>query len=478
MIGIPLVIAAIIITVVTTTPASAVTVAQAEEFRAEAATDIAVLKRNVEILFYLMGILGALVLGGGVIGLVLTLRDERRAGRAFEVALAGEKAEQERAALVHSKFLDSSKDTLDLVNATLALAKEANQRAMKTQEDKAKLILRELTNESEGLLSDVYLNGDFKAIVENPQMSAKVQEIASRLASIEGYLQVLDIELTAPCLFVRGIDRHLKEEPTLAIKELERVAKMQSEGELALYANYWIGYECNNLGLHEKAADTFRRLTERFPNDVKTAELKRIEIESRFFHHALRYHDLPSRAEQERARIIEEVRGCEQELADLADSPSAQGIRTRILNTQANLVTWRAHTTGDTGLWRAAADLYEQAGDSLWPKFGYLEAMTNLGQPVDPDEYQWVVDTVMKKIAQRVEPRSKVLLFTTKLIAYCRQPHRTPGELDSAYSDVLQATGRVNPLMRVYSQFTKTNIPIEDSNEELRKFYRELATRP
>jgi tetratricopeptide (TPR) repeat protein len=322
----------------------------------------------------------------------------------------------------------------------------------------------------------VFLRGEFKAVVEDAEFSAEIQEIASDLGVIEGYLRVQDIALPDSCLFVRGMDHHLREQPRPAMRELRLAAARAQDPELASYANFWVGYEANNIGQYDEAAKTFKRLADSAGDGPGAWQLRRIWVESDFFRLASAHQLAPLGHDEERnARVAEIVRireVLEEYLVTLAPRDRAyDSVRAYIATTSGNISTWLAQALSDPDQWRLAAASFATAGQGLWQEFGRLEAETNLGLDVDPDAYQRVVDNVMEKVAQRVEPRSKVLLFSTRLIAYCRQPNRLGAEVDAAFGDVLQATGPVNPLMRLYSQFQKRNIRIEEHNEELRKFY-------
>jgi len=452
-----------------------------------------------------LAIFVALIASGGVLGIVLQYQEGRRSTKAFQMSLdnelvsrgrgeemyrryldasdlslAGERAAQTRADEVHSKFLDSSQRTLRLVNDTLEVAKEASERASRTVDEKAKSLLRNVEESARELLRQALLSEDFKAIVEKPEFSTRVQEIATELSYIEGTLRIQDIPLPDVCLLIKGIDKHLREEPRAAITELRRASESSQDAELRLLSQYWLGYEANNLGWYDEAANTFRRIAQDSPDTLpRSFELRRIWVESRFFEAAAAVGTLGLDKLGERDDMVRAIQACERQLGDIEDElitkdTSFDRVRSQVQTTRGNVWMWLALSEPKEAqtYWQQAADCFERAGrGSLWSLFGLLEAHQRLGRPVNSEEYQAVADAVMERVSQRLEPRSKVLLFSTRFIAYCRQPERTIPELEAAFGDVLSAMGRVSALMKVYSQFRKCNVAIADLNTELRDFY-------
>ena len=502
----------------TTTSAPLAATATPTQSESDLARDVALLgqkvdnlKGNVTYITTAASILLAVIASGGVLGIVLSFREERRTGQAFKLALEndvrtetrvaemfqlsrnaaqlsiqGEVVSQSRASQVHDTFLSSAQRTLQLVNDTLELAREASERAAKTLEEKSRAILNSIEARCRADFGRAIRSGEFKRIVEDVTLAGTIQEIANELASVEGYLRVQDINLPDICLFVRGMDRHLKEEPRLAIQELRQASDITSDPDLRMMANYWIGYESNNIGEHGEAAEVFGRMAtdDRDKQLPRTFELQRIAIESRFFELAhsfgplsLEGDPLPD-SDTPRARLIGEVRHCAQRMADLEDAlipfdAQYDGVRSLVRVTHGNILTWIAGASLEhrSGALERAVTAFGEAGGELWGPFGRYEALRSLGQPVNGADYQAIADRVMVRVSQRVEPRSKVLLFSTRLIALGRQDERTAPELEAVFGDCLSAIGRVNPTMRVYSQFRRSNVALDDLSTELRHFY-------
>jgi uncharacterized membrane protein len=111
------------------------------------------------------------------------LRAEARSGQAHELMLSGERAAQGRAEQVHQAFLQSSKDTLELVNATLTLAKEASERAATLIEEKARGILHDLDQEARYLIESIPSDDD-RRLVADPASRSRLRTLAQKIARI------------------------------------------------------------------------------------------------------------------------------------------------------------------------------------------------------------------------------------------------------------------------------------------------------
>ena len=118
-----------------------------------------------------VGLLITLIAGGSVIGVVATLRSERRAAQLHDLAVSFETATQQRAEQVHVSFLDASQKTLTLVNDTLALAKEASERAARTMALKAHQSLDSVDENARDVLDNLRGSG-YKRVVEEPGCEA------------------------------------------------------------------------------------------------------------------------------------------------------------------------------------------------------------------------------------------------------------------------------------------------------------------
>jgi uncharacterized membrane protein len=251
-----------------------------EEF-VELRTRVEDLKELVNVAFLVVGLL--LAVGTGV-SLVGFYRAEQRTAESHALSIAGEAAAQSRANEIHSTFLTSSKDTLELVNTTPQLAKEASGRAVKSIEEKATSALKELDQRAKGLITRVPQEDDH-ALVANQKRRSELISLAHEITGFEINQQILPtpIFLTPHCLFVRGMELHLRQQFEDALKYWDQVAlRDDSSDELKSLTWYWIGTEQNNWEIRRGGAkfrsceaDSIRDERPRTPADPSRVALLR-----------------------------------------------------------------------------------------------------------------------------------------------------------------------------------------------------------
>lgn len=393
---------------------------------------------------------------------------EKRASQGFGLAITGEIASQSRAAEVHEKFLAGSRETLDLVNATLTLAKEASERAAKAIETKARVTLEELDQECQSLLASVPAQDD-RALVANPASRSDLRSLAHKIAGFEINRFVLpeNIQLTAPCLFIRGMDFHLNQQFDDAFRSWRSVALTpETANGLKSLAWYWIGYEQNNLNRFGEAEQSFENALQ-LATGSRRYELNRILIETRFFNKA----KYPAQA------LI-------QPLENLLDAISRDDAREdhdapkmKVVITLGNVVSQVGRELSDEGkreeahrMFERARDVYGQAAEQdKWALFGLGEMLDHLGETQEAQQlFQRVRGKAIEESVRRDEPRTKVLARTTELICCLRVPSLN-SEATSIRSLVLQDLGRVDERMTVYSQVQKRNVTKTEFQADLEK---------
>lgn len=393
---------------------------------------------------------------------------EKRTARLFDFAIEGETASRERAATVHQNFLAGSKETLDLVNATLNLAKEASERAAKFIERKARATIVELDELSQSMLRSVSPQ-DIRQLVEDPSNRSDLRSLAHRITGFEINQFVLpeDIQLTPACLFIKGMDFHLSQQFKDAILNWKKVALAPDTPEgLKSLAWYWLGYEQNNLGEFNEAELCFRNALDH-AEGIRKYELNRILYETRFF----------NKEKYQPETLIDNL---ESLLAALdkeppTDEPEKQ--RISVVNTLANVINQsgrKCQKSGNVGEakkhFARARDFYEQVAETdKWAAFGLAEMLYELDDDKNAAQriFRDRVRTEAINVAvQREEPRSKVLARTTELICCIRVPE-WDDEVPSLMSLVLQDLGRVDSRLTVYSQIQRRNVPKREFKSEL-----------
>src|SRR5262249_11925978 len=102
----------------------------------------------------------------------------------MEIFTKGEEAAQRRASELHDQLFSKSALTLTLVNETLALTKEASQRALKENERRVELRIKEIDNEIKAFLRP-FANKDTRDIVNDQVYRDKLQAIILKFEAID-----------------------------------------------------------------------------------------------------------------------------------------------------------------------------------------------------------------------------------------------------------------------------------------------------
>ncbi|MEY2474399.1 MAG: hypothetical protein QOK28_3728 [Actinomycetota bacterium] len=415
-------------------------------------------------------VLGTILALGGLGSIWTLFRVESRAGASHALLMTGEQASQERSAEVHQAFLTGSKETLELVNETLKLARDASQRAAHSIEAKLRTTLASLDREAKALLAKVPSQEE-RGLVANQTRRSELISLAHKIGGLEVNRLILeeDLPLTPACLFVRGMEFHLIQQFEDAMDCWEQVALSESApAELRCLAWYWIGYEQNNLAAFADAEASFGRARESVAGPLDY-ELQRIMLESRFFNQA-------SYAAAQLVAPFEDL------LATIDREPQGEEIaarRTKIVTTLGNV----HHVAGDDC--RLAADakaakthysealrLFESAQtDDKWALFGKAEALHRLGRIAPSEElYRGELRAhAINEFLNRVEWRTRTLARTTELICVARVRNASPVVIDAAYNNVIEALGQVDERMTIYSQMARRNVTQAEFRESLRQ---------
>jgi tetratricopeptide (TPR) repeat protein/cell division protein FtsB len=302
------------------------------------------LRGIVQLLLAPLGALIGILALGGALGVVFSIRDQRRQSQIHELAVLSETSGQRRTDESYTLFLDASQRTLTLVNDTLQLAREATDRASHTMELKAESSLGAIEQEAQKLILPLLDAGEFEAVVENRDAREQLQVVAGDLSALEGYLLLQDIDLHPFSRFVKGIDHHLADETDEALQTLLKATQDDSVGELQRFSRYWVGYLRNTLGEHEKAAEDFEMAKENLPpHAIQTFELDRIIAETRFFERAASSDAAGARERFEEAEHL--LRELEEVAGHLYDHDHVRSTDTshEVAASRAALLTWIAY---------------------------------------------------------------------------------------------------------------------------------------
>ncbi len=428
---------------------------------------------------WLLAFLG-IILAVGVAGWI---GDERRAGRAeqrtiqaHELAMRGEEDAQQRVQLVQETFLEGSRRTLELVNQTLTLAYKASERAAKSVEDRARSNLREVDDESRQLL-ELAPPEDDRYLIKTSERRSRLHSLAAKINGFEINRSFLpeglpELELTPACLFIRGMDFHLRQQFDDAINCWESVTlRRGATNKLKSLAWYWIGYEYNNLGKFDDAHLYFGRARD-VADGARQYDLRRIMIETRFF-------DKKESAAQLIRPLVDLLDSIERD----GDSEEFQERRRGILTQLGNVYLQAGNDLRKQAKPEEARKMYESAKESFakaadenkWALFGLAQAQYRLGEkreaePIFKDEIR---QKAIEEYFNREEPRTKAMAKMTELICCIRVPSLN-GEARGIYDQVLEALSRVDERLTVFSQMQKRNVTKKEFRKHLEEFKGEL----
>jgi tetratricopeptide (TPR) repeat protein len=312
-------------------------------------------------------LISVLALGGGL-GIVFSIRDQRRVSQLHELTVAGEVSSQRRSEQSYASFLEQSQTTLSLVNDTLGLAKDATDRAAKSMVEKAQLRVDAIEERAQKLMLDVFNSREFELVVENPTHRAELHAIGDEVRALEGYLSLQDIELKPYTKFVKALDQFLRDDTESALRALQVASQDRIVGDLQKYVEYWLGYMLTTVGEYEEAVARFEHDEIDLPErSSQRFQLERIIAETRFFHLAKPVPDTESWSEggidpRTPHQRFEVVASLLDRLAELASEVDESDHHRAKAHTQMEIV-------------RTRADVYEWVGYD--PK--------HLDHPLPPD---------------------------------------------------------------------------------------------
>jgi tetratricopeptide (TPR) repeat protein len=314
---------------------------------------------SFERIFIPVTILITLLSAGGFLGIVYSFRDQRRVSQIHELTVGGEIAAQRRSEHSYGSFFEQSQTTLSLVNETLGLAKEANDRAIKGTKSKAQVRIDELEKRSVALLIDVFTEEEFELIINDSHRREELHDIAGRLRSLEEYLNLQEIELprlTQYTKFVKALDQFLLDDTEAGIQALRLASQEGSMGVLQRFTRYWLGYMLTTIGEYREALTNFHHEDLALGEDhAEYFQVQRILAETRFFREARRNIEAENADSKEKvvsqpparfekvAELLDELAGLAERLEQSSDEHAKADTRLEIARTRADIYEWVAY---------------------------------------------------------------------------------------------------------------------------------------
>lgn len=421
-------------------------------------------------LFIVIGV-GTLL---GSFGALLSWRGDSRSQESHSVAMAGEDIAAKRSA----DLFDQSLKTIQLVNSTLELAKEATESAAKAHEESITSEMDSLLLEIGALLGRAVARHDYKQLVEDGKLVRELERLYDRQKSFEQAITVFKIKAPAEFDFVKGMIYHTKGDCEYAIKHLGQAARNaygKGDRRLKQFADFWTAYEYDVTANHDEANFMFDQIADNELDPHLKNLLKTRAIESRFFESAKNGEREKARRARDDARVaVEDLSGTDENA-----TVARIGLNLLIGNISMWLAyahdtkaiprlgsSWVNNSESETELRRALL-AYEAGGSSWWSRVGVLEVKTLLSAKVDSDEYDVIAKEAMDRHSKRREPRSRLLLAATAIIAKARTEDADYGDERREYiEDLANVDADVHP----YSPFRKCTVEVDELELEMKQF--------
>lgn len=300
-------------------------------------------------------LVGILALGGSL-GIVFSVRDQRRVSQLHELTVSGEVLSQRRAEQSFASFFEQSQTTLSLVNDTLELAKDANERATQSMDRRAKEQVAAIGEKGDELLQQLFRDGDFEEIAYTPEYRNAVHAIGDELRAVEGLLRLQDIKLPRHLKFIKAIDQFLQDDTEGALNSLRQISHEGSTGELHHFILFWLGYISTTVGEYEAAARIFAEDELGLQDDdTERFQLDCIIAETRFFERAKRLreekpgkvaddpdHEAPLERLRAVALLLDELATLAYKVAMSEDHRERHHVSLEVARTRADIYAWIA----------------------------------------------------------------------------------------------------------------------------------------
>jgi len=303
------------------------------------------LEEVVQLLLAPIAILIGILSLGGALGIVFSLRDQRRLSQFHELAVSSEVSSQRRAELSYSSFLEESQKTLTLVNQTLELAREATDQAAHTMERKAAASLASIETDARELLQPLLDAAEFEKMLDRADIRTNIESIASDLRAIEGYLLLQDIDLQPHSRFVKGMAQYLTDDTNGALRTLRQAAQDSSVRELQLFSIYWDAYLNIALGRYAEADHLFQWGKQNLPERaLEHVEFDRMDDDTEFFMRAEAHSDAePLGRFNAITDILADLEKVSGEYHEREDIDARTRTSHEIADTRSDLLTWIAY---------------------------------------------------------------------------------------------------------------------------------------
>ncbi len=467
---------------------------------------------NLNTLNWILGFLGTLLLGGFIVSVNASNKNESRSKELFDMYKTDKTSNDKRNSDLYGMFLDdrekseqtaikTTETTIALVNRTLELAVQASERSSKSLQIRLSNILDTIEKESIKLIKGSKCFDEDRKLTTKRENQNEIHRLGNKIEGLENNLVILDqdgldtsqvIKLTPYATFIKGIDQFLKEQFDDAIKTwtnlLESDFKCVDQEKLKSLTFYWIGYVNNNQGKFEEGHKNFEA-AEKLCFDSRKYELQRIKVETRFFNN-----EDPISIANELKDIITQIDADD----TLKNKPSLKQSRiSKVLNTLGNVYYSSYSNTKDEKdkkllLNQSKATFLQvlnineneniiekiaeiESGDKYklkWDIYGLAESMYHIDEEnkkIAKKLFEKEVITLAEReYDTREEKRTKVLAKSCQLLCWQRIDPNNKEKLENILAMIEIPLSDLNDGLTIYSQLLRRNIEYLEFKNQLK----------
>ncbi len=403
----------------------------------------------------------------------------------LDVASQAAKDAQEKVANLEEGGIKRAGETLVLINNLLQITERAAAKAAGAQFDFLSRSIGVFDTQCQTLIAEATKSDD-RDIIAKPEYRERVRVLTKQIESLDNQIITYNesvplqfgatvegeqknenaglskiwtrLNLTAPCLFVRGMNQHLDQNFAAAIADWKSSLNAKNASAVQVDANYWIGYVNNTLGNFDQAPSYLLAAANIAPEQRKI-ELRRLELETRLFD--LDLTEVP-------IGLLDEGQDYFSKIDHRANLRAISSFATTMGNIcMVQHVRNAIARKSDFTMPDVSTEWFERAirvqPRSRWARFGICQNLFFSGQKLNEDrqnEVNDVIGSVNREFQSRVEHRSKVLSKVTEFICMVMLGSKDKerlstiaGLIEHLTSDVIART--------IYSQFRKQNVSKE-----------------
>jgi hypothetical protein len=467
---------------------------------------------NINTLNWILGFLGTLLLGGFIVSVNASNKNESRSKELFDMYKIDKSNNDNRNNELYGMFLDdrekseqtaikTTETTIALVNRTLELAVQASERSSKSLQIRLSNILNSIEKESIELIKESKSFDDDRKLTTKRENQNEIHRLGNKIEGLENNLVILDqdgldnsqvIKLSPYATFIKGIDQYLKEQFDDAIKTwtnlLESDFKCVDQEKLKSLTFYWIGYLHNNRGEFEDGLKNFEE-AEKLCTDSRKYELQRMKVETRFFNNedstsiANELNDiiteinvddtLKNKISIKKARLAKVLNTLGNVYYSSYGNTENQELKKTLLNQSKTTFLQVLNIEENENIIDKIAEIESEDKNKLkWDIYGLAESMYHIDEENKKIAIalfeKEVITLAEREYDTREEKRTKVLAKSCQLLCWQRINPNDKEKLENIRAMIEIPLSDLNDSLTIYSQILRRNIEYSEFKNQLK----------